>query len=85
MFHMNYEMPDIHSLNFFIDTFQGTKRSLTNSIIKDPVLNKAANEFITSQTSFAKMLVNNYTNISKYFVDTQTNVLFPKKEDKNVS
>ena len=82
MFQMDYAVPDIHSLNFFIDTFQGTKRKLTNNVIKDPVLNKAANDFIDSQTSFAKMLVNNSTNVLKHFTDTQTNAIFPKSKDK---
>ena len=61
-----------------IDAFQQTKKNLTDRIIKDPVLNKSAHNFINSQTQFAKMLVNNFTDISKYYVDSQTKALFPQ-------
>lgn len=61
-----------------IDMFQQLKKNLTDRIIKDPVLNKSAHNFINSQTQFAKMLVNNFTDISKYYVDSQTKALFPQ-------
>ena len=63
---------------FFIDTFQDTKRTITNYVFKDPTLNKAANDYITAQTAFAKMLVNNAIDISKYSVDSISKVLFPQ-------
>lgn len=68
----------MHSLASYIDLFQYTKRSLTNKIIVDPTLNVAANKFIDSQTSYAKMLAENFENISKYYVDCQTKAIFPK-------
>ena len=61
-----------------IDAFQQIKKNLTDRIIKDPILNKSAHNFINSQTQFAKMLINNSTEISKYYVDSQTKSLFPK-------
>jgi hypothetical protein len=61
-----------------IDMLQQLKKNLTDNIIKDPILNKSAHNFINSQTQFAKMLVNNFTDISKYYVDSQTKVLFPQ-------
>jgi hypothetical protein len=61
-----------------IDMLQQLKKNLTDKIIKDPILNKSAHNFINSQTQFAKMLVNNFTDISKYYVDSQTKSLFPK-------
>ena len=61
-----------------IDMFQQLKKNLTDRIIQDPILNKTAHNFINSQTQFAKMLVNNFTDISKYYVDSQTKVLFPQ-------
>ena len=61
-----------------IDMLQQLKKNLTDKIIKDPILNKSAHNFINSQTQFAKMLVNNFTDISKYYVDSQTKALFPK-------
>jgi len=61
-----------------LDVIQQVKKNLTDRIIKDPILNKSAHNFINSQTQFAKMLVNNFTDISKYYVDSQTKSLFPK-------
>lgn len=61
-----------------IDTFQGSKRTFTNMVIKDEVLNKVANNFIDSQTAFAKMLVTNLTTVTKYSMDQLTTKLFFK-------
>jgi len=63
---------------FFIDTFQETKRVVTNQIIKDPTLNKAAQNYIDAQTTFAKMLVNNAIDVTKYSVESISKVLFPQ-------
>ena len=63
---------------FFIDTIQDTKRIVTNQVFKDPTLNKAANDYITAQTAFAKMLMNNTIDITKYSVDSISKVLFPQ-------
>ncbi len=63
---------------FFIDSFQDTKRIVTNHVFKDPTLNKAANDYITAQTAFAKMLMNNAIDLSKYSVDSISKVLFPQ-------
>lgn len=64
----------------YIDLFQNTKRVVTNQIIKDSRLNKAANDYITSQTQFAKMLTNNAMEIAKYSAESMTNVWFPQKK-----
>ena len=63
---------------FFIDAFQDTKRIVTNHVFKDPTLNKAANDYITAQTAFAKMLMNNAIDLSKYSVESIGKVLFPQ-------
>jgi hypothetical protein len=63
---------------FFIDTFQDTKRIVTNKIITDPTLNKAAHNYIDAQTTFAKMLADNAIDMAKYSVDSVSKVLFPK-------
>ena len=67
--------------NFFIDTLQDTKRMVTNQVFKDPTLNKAANDYITAQTAFAKMLVNNAVDLTKYSVDSISKVLFPQSAE----
>lgn len=64
--------------SLFIDIFQDTKRIVTNKVFTDPTLNKAANDYITAQTAFAKMLVNNAIDISKYSVESVSKVLFPQ-------
>ncbi len=64
--------------DFFIDSFQDTKRIVTNQIFKDPTLNKAANDYINAQTAFAKMLAHNTIDITKYSVESISKVLFPQ-------
>lgn len=64
--------------SLFIDIFQDTKRMVSNKIFKDPTLNKAANDYINAQTVFAKMLVNNTVDITKYSVESISQVLFPQ-------
>ena len=64
--------------DFFIDTFQETKRVVTNQIFKDPTLNRAANDYINAQTTFAKMLAHNTIDLTKYSVDQISKVLFPQ-------
>ena len=66
------------SLETYIDTFQHTKRQVSNQVITDPVCNKAANDFIDAQTIFAKMLLKNTKELTAYFIDSQTSFWFPK-------
>jgi hypothetical protein len=66
--------------HFFIDTFQNTKKVVTNQIFKDSRLNKAANDYIDAQTAFAKMAVNNTIDMAKYSVESISKVWFPKKD-----
>ena len=66
---------------FYIDSFQSTKRMLTNKVITDATLNKAAHNYIDAQTAFAKMLAANAVDMAKYSVESVSKVLFPKKEE----
>ena len=66
--------------DFFIDTFQGTKKAVTNTVFKDATLNKAAHAYIDAQTAFAKVLASNTIEMTRYSVDSISKVLFPKKE-----
>ena len=66
--------------DFFIDAFQGVKRDLTDKIITDPTLNRAAHNYINSQTEFAKMLTKNTVDLSHYSMDCIANRYFPKKD-----
>ena len=68
--------------DFYIDSFQSTKKIITNQVFKDPTLNKAAHNYIDAQTAFAKMLTSNTVDMAKYSVDSVSKVLFPKKEEK---
>jgi hypothetical protein len=66
------------TVEFFIDTFQNVKRDLTNKVITDKTLNQAANNYINAQTQFAKMMVHNTIDITKYQVDATCKMWFPK-------
>ncbi len=70
------------TVDTYIDTFQHTKKQLTKQVITDPVLYKAAINFIDSQTDFAKMLAKNTEVMTKYFIEAQTSMWFPKAGDK---
>jgi hypothetical protein len=65
---------------FYIESFQNTKKIVTDQIYKDPALNKAAHAYIDAQTQFAKMAVNNTIDMAKYSVDSISKHWFPKKE-----
>jgi hypothetical protein len=66
------------TLEAHIDAFQTTKRGLTDKIITDPTLNKAAHDFINAQTVFAKMLAKNFADLAKYSVDSYASKAFPQ-------
>ena len=70
--------------DFYIDSFQSTKRMLTNQVYKDETLNKAAHAFIDAQTAFAKMLTKNALDLATYSVDSISKVFYPQVEEKTV-
>jgi hypothetical protein len=69
------------TLEAHIEAFQETKQGLTDKIITDPTLNKAAHDYIDAQTEFAKMLAHNFTDIAKYSMDSIAGKWFPKNEE----
>lgn len=68
------------SPHFYIDSFQNTKKIVTDQIFKDPALNKAAHAYIDAQTQFARMAINNTIDMAKYSVESISKHWFPKKE-----
>ena len=70
--------------DFYIDLFQSSKRSATNTVFKDERLNKVANDFIDAQTVFAKMLAKNTIEMLSYAADSMSNAMYPQGEDKTV-
>ena len=70
------------TLEAHIDAFQTTQRGLTDKIITDPTLNKAAHEYIDAQTTFAKMLSKNFADLAKYSVDSFASKAFPQTKEK---
>lgn len=70
----------MYSLELYVDTFQQTKKTITNKIISDEKLNKAAHNYIDAQTVFAKMLIANTQDVLKYAMDKHTTFWFPAKE-----
>ena len=84
----NYTNPDsfkeFFTPDFYIDSLQNTKKNITNKIITDKTLNKAANDYIESQTAFAKMLSKNATDLAKYSVDSLGDKFFPQPKAEKV-
>ena len=70
--------------DFYIDLFQSSKRTATNTVFKDERLNKVANDFIDAQTVFAKMLAKNTIEMLSYTADSMSNNMYPQSEDKTV-
>ena len=66
--------------DFYIDSFQTTKKIVADAVFKDATLNRAAHNYIDAQTVFAKMMTNNAVSLAKYSVDSVSKVLFPQKE-----
>ena len=73
------------SPHFYIDSFQSTKKIITDQIFKDPALNKAAHAYIDAQTQFAKMAVNNTIDMAKYSVESVSKVLFPQSKERTAA
>jgi hypothetical protein len=70
---------------FLIDTFQSSKKWAVNQIFKDEILKNAAHAYIDAQTQFAKMIVNNTVNLSKYSVESVSKILFPQKQEESAA
>lgn len=68
--------------SYYIDSFQSLKRSLTNKVITDPTLNKAANSFIDAQSTWAKMVAENSIDLTTHFFDQLAKTTYPKKDSK---
>ncbi len=64
------------SPEFIIDTIQSTKRAVFNRIVQDKELQQVADRYLNAQTEFAKMLVSNAIDLTKYSLDKA----YPKKE-----
>ena len=71
--------------DFYIDLFQSSKRTATNTVFKDERLNKVANDFIDAQTLFAKMIAKNTIEMLSYTADSMSNAMYPQGEDKTVN
>jgi len=68
--------------SYYIDSFQNLKRSLTNKVITDETLNKAAHSFIDAQTAWAKMVAENSIDLTKHYFDQIAKVTYTKKDSK---
>jgi len=73
------------SPSFYIESFQNTKKVVTNQVIKDPTLNKAAHAYIDAQTKFALMLADNAVELAKYSVESLSKVMFPKNKENSAA
>ena len=75
---------NIMNPSYYIESFQSLKRSLTNKVITEPVLNKAANSFIDAQTAWAKMVAENSLDLTKHYFDQLARVTSTKKAKKEI-
>ena len=80
--HTNGYLKNFYSPEFYIDSFQNTKRIITDKVITNKTLNKAAHAFIDAQTQFAKVLVNNTLEIAKLVTENVTDKVLPKTKSK---
>lgn len=71
-----------YSPEFYIDSFQNTKKLVTDKVITDKTLNKAAHAYIDAQTSFAKVLVNNTMDIAKVITENLSDKVLQKTKTK---
>jgi hypothetical protein len=69
---------NFYSPEFYIDSFQNTKKVITDKIITDKTLNKAAHSYIDGQTAFAKVLVNNAMEIAKVITENLSDKVMQK-------
>ena len=65
-------LKSFYSPEFMIDTLQKTKGYVTDKVITDPELNTLAHNFMNAQSAFAKMLINNTTELTKISTDNVT-------------
>ena len=56
-------------IEYYIDQLQKTKSKVFNAVVKDPVLRSAAENYLTAQTAFAKMLVANTRDLAFHSYD----------------
>ena len=60
----------------FIETVQSFKKTVFNKLVQDEELQKVAARYVDTQTEFAKMLVHNAIDLTKYSMDK----FYPSKE-----
>lgn len=67
---------------FFIDTFQNTKKSIFRRMTDDKQLHEIADRYIDTQTQFAKMLVSNFIDVTKYSLNKITECFLTQKKSE---
>jgi len=66
--------------DFYIESIQNAKKAVANAVIADKALNKAAHSYIDAQTAFAKVLVSNTIEVTRFAVEKASTVLFSRKD-----
>ena len=80
-----FYLTSLVTVESMIDAFQSAKRTATNYVITDPILNKAANRYIDEQSAFAKMLWQNTMDVLKYHLEQDRNRLWSCHKDQTHS
>jgi len=81
MFQSVMFMPNVINPEAFLDTLCGVKKFMTDKIVTDQIMNKAAHNFIDAQRAFAKMMLDNHYIVSKHSMDTMSAFWFPKRSE----
>ena len=68
-------------IEYYIDQFQNTKLKVFNSVVKDPVLRSAAENYVNTQSAFAKMLVANTRDLAFHSYDIVKGFYDTKKSE----
>lgn len=67
---------------FFIDSCQSSKKAIFRYMTDDKHLHEIADRYVDVQSQFAKMLLSNFTDITKYSFNKMTECSFASKKSK---
>lgn len=58
--------------NFYIDTFQNSKKQFVNAVVQHDGIKQALNEFVDTQTAYTKSAVNAALEVNKRLLEEST-------------
>ena len=67
---------------FFIDSFQSSKKAIFRRMTDDKQLHEMADRYVDVHSQFAKMLLSNFIDITKYSFSKMTEYSFASKKSE---